>query len=173
MLLTRRTPQPLSLTAAHPLNAGGSAPSPAALCVVPRAPPADRLSPRCPGVWPGHWLCGLLASLVAQSVKSLTAMQETWVSIPGLERSPGEGNGNPLQYSCLENPMDRFSWTECHGRLQSMRLQESDMTERLNLHAYAWWGHRQWNKVCFFRAVGLGVLVMGEDISGAFSSQWC
>ena len=29
------------------------------------------------------------------------------VSIPGLGRSPGEGNGNPLQYSCLENPMDR------------------------------------------------------------------
>ena len=28
-------------------------------------------------------------------------------SIPGWERSPGEGNGNPLQYSCLENPMDR------------------------------------------------------------------
>ena len=28
-------------------------------------------------------------------------------SIPGSERSPGEGNGNPLQYSCLENPMDR------------------------------------------------------------------
>jgi len=28
-------------------------------------------------------------------------------SIPGLERSPGIGNGNPLQYSCLENPMDR------------------------------------------------------------------
>ena len=27
--------------------------------------------------------------------------------IPGSERSPGEGNGNPLQYSCLENPMDR------------------------------------------------------------------
>ena len=31
-------------------------------------------------------------------------------SIPGLERSPGEGNGNPLQYSCLENPMDRGAW---------------------------------------------------------------
>ena len=30
--------------------------------------------------------------------------------IPGLERSPGEGNGNPLQYSCLENPMDRGAW---------------------------------------------------------------
>ena len=31
-------------------------------------------------------------------------------SIPGLGRSPGEGNGNPPQYSCLENPMDRQAW---------------------------------------------------------------
>ena len=31
-------------------------------------------------------------------------------SIPGLGRSPGGGNGNPLQYSCLENPMDREVW---------------------------------------------------------------
>ena len=31
-------------------------------------------------------------------------------SIPGLGRSPGEGNGNPLQYSCLENAMDRGAW---------------------------------------------------------------
>ena len=31
-------------------------------------------------------------------------------SIPGLGRSPGEGNSNPLQYSCLENPMDRGAW---------------------------------------------------------------
>ena len=31
-------------------------------------------------------------------------------SIPGLGRSPGEGNGSPLQYSCLENPMDRGAW---------------------------------------------------------------
>ena len=31
-------------------------------------------------------------------------------SIPGSGRSPGEGNGNPLQYSCLENPMDRRAW---------------------------------------------------------------
>ena len=31
-------------------------------------------------------------------------------SIPGLGRSPGEGNCNPLQYSCLENPMDRGTW---------------------------------------------------------------
>ena len=31
-------------------------------------------------------------------------------SVPGLGRSPGEGNGNPLQYSCLENPMDGGAW---------------------------------------------------------------
>ena len=31
-------------------------------------------------------------------------------SIPGLRRSPGEGNGNPLQYACLENSMDRGAW---------------------------------------------------------------
>ena len=31
-------------------------------------------------------------------------------SIPGSGRCPGEGNGNPLQYSCLENPMDRGAW---------------------------------------------------------------
>ena len=35
---------------------------------------------------------------------------------PGSERSPGEGNGNPLQYSCLENPMDRGAWgATVHG----------------------------------------------------------
>ena len=36
--------------------------------------------------------------------------------IPGSERSPGEGNGNPLQYSCVENPMDRGAWwATVHG----------------------------------------------------------
>ena len=39
-------------------------------------------------------------------------------SVPGSGRSPGEGNGSPLQYSCLENPMDGGA-----GRLQSMRSQ--------------------------------------------------
>ena len=37
-------------------------------------------------------------------------------SVPGSGRSPGEGNGNPLQYSCLENPMDRGAWwATVHG----------------------------------------------------------
>ena len=41
-------------------------------------------------------------------------------SIPGLGRSPGAGNGNPLQYSCLENPMDRGAWQAIvHGVAKS------------------------------------------------------
>ena len=47
------------------------------------------------------------ASLVAQMVKNLPAMPAMQGLIPGSERSPGEGNGNPLQYSCLKNLMDR------------------------------------------------------------------
>ena len=47
---------------------------------------------------------------------------------PGLGRSPGEGNGNPLQYYCLEHPMDKRSLAGCSlwGR------KESDMTERFH-----------------------------------------
>ena len=55
----------------------------------------------------------LWASQVALVVKNLPASAgdiRDSGSIPGLGRSPGEGNGNPLQYSCLENPMDREAW---------------------------------------------------------------
>ena len=45
-----------------------------------------------------------LAPLVAQKVKDPSAMRGDLGSIPGLRRFPGEGSGNPLQYSCLENP---------------------------------------------------------------------
>ena len=50
------------------------------------------------------------ASLLAQRVKCLPTMQETWVRSLGWKDSPGEGNGNPLQYTCLENPMDGEAW---------------------------------------------------------------
>ena len=51
-------------------------------------------------------------------VKNPLAMQETESSIPGLGKSPGGGNGKPLQYSCLGNSMDRGA-----GRLPSMGVQ--------------------------------------------------
>ena len=50
----------------------------------------------------------LRASQVAQAVKNMPAMQETWVQSLGWEDP--QGNSNPLQYSCLENPMDRGTW---------------------------------------------------------------
>ena len=73
------------------------------------------------------------ASLVAQMVKNQSAMQETWVwdlgSITGSGRSSGEGHGNPLQYSCLENPRDRGAWqatvpgvTKSRTRLSAWRF---------------------------------------------------
>ena len=61
------------------------------------------------------------ASLVAQLVKIHLQLQETWCSIPGLARSPGEGNGYPLQYSGLENSMDRT----VHGVTKSQTLLSS------------------------------------------------
>ena len=57
-------------------------------------------------------------------VKNPPVMQEMQGSIPGSGRSPGEGNDNPLQYSSLENPMDREAWQAIvHGVAK-----ESDMT---------------------------------------------
>ena len=57
-------------------------------------------------------LLGILwASPVAQTVKNPPAMQESQeMQVPAFGRSPGGGHGNPLQYSCLENPMDGGSW---------------------------------------------------------------
>ena len=56
--------------------------------------------------------------LVAQMVKNLPAM------IPGSERSPGEGNGNPLQYSCLENPMDPGAWQAMGSQKSQTQLSD-------------------------------------------------
>ena len=73
----------------------------------------------------------LWASQVAQRVKNPPAnsgdVRDTG-SIPGSGRSPGEGNGNPLQYSCLGKCVDRGAWwVTVHGVTN-----ESDTTQRLN-----------------------------------------
>ena len=46
---------------------------------------------------------------MVQTVKNLTALQETGFD-PWVEKAPGEGNGNPLQYSCMQNSTDRIAW---------------------------------------------------------------
>ena len=63
--------------------------------------------------------------------KNVSANAEDVASIPGLGRSPGEGNVNPLQDSCLQNP----PWTEEVGH-SPWGCKESDMTERLHSHSH-------------------------------------
>ena len=58
--------------------------------------------------------------MVAQTVKNPPAMWETWVQSLGWEDAPEEGIGYPLQYSCLENSMDRGAWQAIvHGVAKS------------------------------------------------------
>ena len=54
-------------------------------------------------------------------VKNLPANVEVKGSVPGSRRSPGEGNGNPLQYSCLGNPIDRRTWQSTIDRSAKSR----------------------------------------------------
>ena len=75
---------------------------------------------RSPGEETGYPLQYSGASLVTQVVKNLPAMQETWVQSLGWDEPCGGGHGNPLQYSCLENP---------HGQR--------------GLVGYSPWGHKE------------------------------
>ena len=68
---------------------------------------------------------GLRTSLVAQTVKCLAYNARDLGSIPGSGRSSEEGNGNPLQYSCLENPMDRGVWWATVQRVAKSRTRLS------------------------------------------------
>ena len=67
-------------------------------------------------LWFGHLSCQNIidivsrTSLVSSDSKTSAYNAGDLGSIPGAGRSTGEGNGNPLQYSCLENPMDRGAW---------------------------------------------------------------
>ena len=78
------------------------------------------------------------AFLVAQTVKNLPAMWEDLGLIPASGRSPWKGNGNPLQYSCLENSMDRGAW---HATVHGVR--KMDKAEWLTLNDILTWWHQQ------------------------------
>ena len=61
-------------------------------------------------------------------VKASARNAEDLGLIRGLGRSPGEGNGNPLQYSCLENPMDRGAWRAAVPGVAKSQTRLSDFT---------------------------------------------
>ena len=66
------------------------------------------------------WCVYTQASLVAQAVRKPACSAGDLGLIPGSGRTPGEGNGHPLQYPCLENSMDRETWqATVHGIVES------------------------------------------------------
>ena len=68
-----------------------------------------------------HFPCSSVGKASASNVGDLD-------SIPGSGSSPGKGNGNPLQYSCLGNPMDRGTWQATVHGVAKCRTQLSDLT---------------------------------------------
>ena len=84
-------------------------------------------------------LCNFLVAQTAYSVRDLR-------SILGLGRSPGKGNGNPLLYSCLENPMDRGAWWATvywvTKRLHNWTTKHKQWCKMLPLGETAWRAHR-------------------------------
>ena len=108
----------------------------------------------------------LWAFLVAQMVKNLPAM--TWVWYPGSGRSPGDGNGNPLQYSRLENSMRRGAWqTSTWGR------RESNTTQQLT-HTHTTADHPTWKPAEFSktRAWSINVILEWPEILNVLLWTW-
>ena len=71
-------------------------------------------------------------SLVGEIVKNPPANAGDLASTPGSGRSPGGGHGNPLQYSCLDNPMDRGAWWATVHRVTQSQTQLSDYSSDLH-----------------------------------------
>ena len=95
-----------------------------------------------PSNWTTTTTRGKGASQVAQWVKNLPANAEDpgdIGSIPGLGRSPERGHGNPLQYSCLENPVDRGAWWATVHRSQRVRQDWSSWAQHRGKGKYSFW----------------------------------
>ena len=95
---------------------------------IPETPPKQKLEFAVPAtIWASQVAPGknLPASAYAEDVRGLG-------SISGWERSPGEGNGSPLWYSCLESPMDRGAWqATVHGIVKSWTQLKRLSTQQL------------------------------------------
>ena len=102
-----------------------------------------------------------IASSIAQLIKNLDCNAGDLGSIPGLGRSPGGGNGNPLRYSCLENPVDRGAWqATVYGgaRVRHDWAQRSWLSMCQNFFTFLW--HRSVHSiVCVF--VGVYIFCVG------------
>ena len=84
-------------------------------------------------------MASFIAFQVAPVVKNPSANAGDMGSVPGLGRSPGEGNGNLFQYACLGNPMDRGAWqSTVHG------VAELDTTEHAAHTPFVEKGVRKW-----------------------------
>ena len=90
--------------------------------------------------------------MIADSKESACNASD-WGSIPGLTRSPREGNGNPLQYSCPENPLDRGAWQITVHGLQSIGHDQTTDTFAFTIKSVIflvpWRDYRKWKKVLF------------------------
>ena len=101
----------------------------------------DTSQSQCKGpgfnLWSGNYIPHAVLGFPGSSVSKESACNAGDLgSIPGSERSPGEGNGNPFQYSCLENPMGRGAWqATVHG---VTKLGHDLLTKALPQHKEGW-----------------------------------
>ena len=92
---------------------------------------------------------------MAQTVRNLLAKRETQGLIPGSVRCPREGNGNPLQYSYLENPMDREAWQDRWGHKESRMSKYREIPSCVSVLKYI----NSWGDDTLFIVINLLLLI--------------
>ena len=95
-------------------------------------------------------------------------------SIPGLGRSPGEGYGNPLQYSCLEDPMDGGAWQATYHGVTKSRTWQSNFTFTFSLMLklkLQYFGYQMWRTDSFEKTLMLGRF-SGRRRKGGQRMRW-